>query len=367
MINRIFAVKSFKIIKYLKCNALIFYPLTVMNINMDKIKQITGAVALCLLILVLGSAGYMIIEKWNFIDSVYMTVITLTTVGFGEVHKMGYMGRIFTMILLFTGAGLFVYVVGIIMNFIIEGEMQSILGRKKLDKRINRMKDHFIVCGYGRIGRILCKQLKTKSSDIVVLDKDEDIIPALEKDNMHYITGDTNDETVLIKAGIKKAKYLIAALERDADNVFLVLTARQLNPELKIMARAENKSVQKKLFAAGANWVELPYTTGAAFMGHRLLRPSVSNFLELILSDDQEKAIHIEESPVSSNSELVNIMLKDSGIRQKYNIIITAIKKNTGKMIFNPSFETFLEPGDIVIALGRQKDMEKFHHALNPE
>ncbi len=335
---------------------------------MNKIKQIMGAVALCLLTFIIGIAGYMIIEKWNFIDSAFMTVITLTTVGYGEVNKLGPTGRIFTMILIFAGAGLFVYLAGMIMQFIIEGEMQSILGRKKLDKRIDKMKNHYIVCGYGRIGRILCRQLKTKTSDIVVIDKDKDLVPLLEKDKMYYIQGDTNDETILVKAGIKRADYLIAVLERAADNVFLVLTARQLNQKIHIMTRAENKSVQKTLFSAGADWVELPYTTGAAFMGHKLLRPSVSNFLELILSNDQEKAIHIEEAPVSSKSKLVNIMLKDSGIRQKYNnIMIAAIKKNTGKMIFNPSFDTFLEPGDIVIALGRQNDMKQFHYALNPE
>ncbi len=334
---------------------------------MDKTKNIITAIVMSLLIFALGITGYMTIEKWNFIDSAYMTVITLTTVGYGEINKLGTAGRVFTMALIFTGAGLFLYLAGIIIKFVVEGEMQSILGRKKLNKRIAKMTGHYIVCGYGRIGRILCRQLKTKSSDIVVMDKDEALIPLLEKDSMHYIMGDVNDEALLLRAGIKRAGYLIAALERDADNVFLVLTARQLNPEIKIMTRAENMNVRKKLLAAGADWVELPYNTGAAFMGHKLLRPSVSNFLELILSNDQEKAIQIEEAPVSNKSKLVNIMLKDSGIRQKYNIIITAIKKNTGKMIFNPSSETILEPGDVIIALGREKDMKLLHDALNPD
>ncbi len=334
---------------------------------MDKTKNIIIATAISLLIFALGITGYMTIEKWNFIDSAYMTVITLTTVGYGEINKLGTAGRVFTMVLIFTGAGLVLYLAGMIIKFIVEGEMQSILGRKKLNKQIAKMKDHYIVCGYGRIGRILCQQLKTKSSDIVVMDKDENLIPLLEKDGMHYIMGDIDDESLLLRAGIKKAGYLIAALERAADNVFLVLTAKQLNPEIKIMARAENMNVRKKILAAGADWVELPYNTGAAFMGHKLLRPSVSNFLELVLSSNQEKAIQIEEAPVSSKSKLVNIMLKDSGIRQKYNIIITAIKKNTGKMIFNPSSETILEPGDVVIALGRQKDIKLLHYALNPD
>lgn len=334
---------------------------------MDKIKHITIAVAVSVFVLALGITGYMAIEKWDFIDAAFMTVITLTTVGYGEIHKLGTAGRIFTMVLIFAGAGLFLYLAGIIMQFIVEGEMQLILGRKKLDKRIGRMENHYIVCGYGRIGKILCQQLKEKTSDIVVLEKDKEMIPVLKKDRMHYLNGDANDESLLLKAGIKKAGYLVASLARDADNVFLVLTARQLNPGIHIMTRAENRNVQKKLFAAGADWVELPYSTGAAFMGHRLMRPSVSNFLELILSNNQEQAIKIEEAPVTKKSELVNIILKDSGIRQNYNIIIIAIKKSDATMKFNPSSKTILEAGDIVIALGRYKDLEQFREALNPE
>ncbi len=333
---------------------------------MDKIKHIIIAIALSVLILALGITGYMTIEKWNFIDSAYMTVITLTTVGYGEINKLGTPGRVFTMVLIFAGAGLFIYLAGMIMQFIVEGEMQLILGRKKLDKRISRMKNHYIVCGYGRIGKILCRQLREKISDIVVIEKDREIIPILEKDGMHYFNGDANDESLLLKAGIKKAKYLVASLARDADNVFLVLTARQLNPDIHIMTRAESKNVRKKLLAAGADWVELPYNTGASFMGHKLLRPSVSNFLELIMSNNQEEAIKIEELPVARESVLVNIMLKDSGIRQKYNIIILAIKKADFTMNFNPSFETFLEAGDTVIALGRYNDLKQFCGALNP-
>ncbi|MFH1157139.1 MAG: potassium channel protein [Pseudomonadota bacterium] len=323
------------------------------------------AVLIALVIFCTGTAGYMLIEKWTPLDAAYMTAITLSTVGYGEVNKVSPEGRYFTMILIFIGGGYFLYLAGAIMQFVVEGEIRSMLGRRRLDKRIAQMEKHYIVCGYGRIGRILCKQLMEQTPKVVVLEKDPEMVPVLEKDKMLYVLGDAGDESTLLKAGIKQASHLIAALATDADNVFLVLTARQLNPAIYIMARAGRKQVKGTLLAAGANRVESPYDIGAISMGLRLLRPSVSNFLDIALSR-KERAIQIEESLVSSKSNLVNVMLKDSGIRQNYNIIIIAIKKADGQMIFNPSFETKLEEGDTVISMGRSNNHQSFHEALNP-
>lgn len=316
-------------------------------------------------IFALGTGGYMLIEGWNLIDSVYMTAITLSTVGYGEIHEISEMGRIYTIFLIFAGAGLFLYLAGMIMQLVVEGEIQSMLGRRRLDNRIAKMKNHYIICGYGRIGRILCHQLKDKTPDVVVLEQNPDLIPILEKDKTCYISGNASDESQLIQAGIERAGYIIAALATDIDNVFLVLTARQLNPAIYIMARAASQAGKSKLIAAGANRVESPYDIGAVSMGLRLLRPSVSNFLDIALSR-RERAIQIEEAPVSQDSKLINIMLKDSGIRQDYNLIIIAIRKADNTMIFNPSFETLIEVGDTVIAMGRNRDLVRFHEALNP-
>ena len=332
---------------------------------MNKLRQITIAAFISLVITTIGTAGYMIIEGWNFLDSFYMVALTLSTVGYSEVHPISPGGRVFTIILIITSVSLVLYLAGIIVQFVVEGEIRSILGRRKLDKSIAKLKNHYIVCGYGRIGRILCKQLAEQTSDIVVLEKSKALEPALVKDGMLHIMGDASDESLLLKAGIRNATHLIAALATDTDNVFLVLTARQLNPEIDIMARAEKKAAKSKLYAAGANQVESPYDIGAVSMGLRLLRPSVSNFLNIALTR-KERAIQIEEAPVTANSELMNIMLKDSGIRQNYNLIIIAIKKADGEMIFNPSFDTYMAEGDTVIAMGRARDLKRFHQALNP-
>ncbi|MCK5348594.1 MAG: potassium channel protein, partial [Desulfobacula sp.] len=305
-------------------------------------------------------------EKWNFLDAVYMTAITVTTAGFMEVHEMSSAGRIFTSIILIAGVGYFFYIAGLIIQSIVEGEIQSILGRKRLDKKISKLKNHYIVCGYGRIGKVLSQLIKEETGDIVVIEKDENLVDTLEKDNIHYLHGDASDEDLLAKAGIKKASSLIAALGTDTANVFLVLTARQLNPDIYIMARASNPDVKNKLLIAGANFVESPYDIGAISMGLKLLRPSVSNFLAVALSRKKE-AIQIDEIFVPKSSQYTNVALKDSGIRQDFNLIIISIKKASGEMLFNPHFETLIEPGDTVIVMGKTPDLKKFTKAINPE
>jgi voltage-gated potassium channel len=333
---------------------------------MNKLRDILIATAVSFAVSAMGTAGYMIIEGWSFLDSLYMVALTLSTVGYSEVHPISPAGRVFTILLIISCVSLVLYMAGIIVKFVVEGEIRSILGRRKLDKRISSLTNHYIVCGYGRIGKILCNQLTEQTSDVVVMEKSPELEPLLVEDKMLYLIGDASDESLLLKAGIKRASHLIAALATDVDNVFLVLTARQLNPGIKIMARAEKKAAMGKLYAAGANRVESPYDIGAVSMGIRLLRPSVSNFLDIALTR-RERAIQIEESPVSAKSTLVNIMLKDSGIRQKYNLIIIAIKKSDGEMIFNPSFDTSMEEGDTVIAMGKSSNLKRFHQALDPK
>jgi voltage-gated potassium channel len=308
----------------------------------------------------------MYIENWGLLDSIYMTVITVTTVGYGEINKLDSYGRIFTILLIFSGAGFFLYVGSTIMRFIVEGRVRAILGRRRLDKKILRLKNHYIICGYGRIGKVLCDNLRTKPVDLVVIEKDEGHIPAMEMDNVLYISGDASEEIYLHQAGIERAKMLVAALGTDTDNVFLVLTARQLNPNIFIMARASSNNAKSKLIAAGANKVESPYDIGAISMAQRILRPTVTNFLDLAF-EHQRKDIKMEEIPVSSSSKLANVHLKDSGIRQQFNLILIAIKTKKGDMMFNPSFETVIRAGDTVIAVGEGQNLLKLEKILNPE
>jgi len=332
---------------------------------MDSTKHLLLSVLLALCIFLLGAAGYMLIEGWDFLDAVYMTVITLTTVGYGEVHEVSRIGQIYTIFLIFIGVAFILFVAGSVVQFMVEGRIRTILGRRSLDKKIDRLKNHYIVCGYGRIGKVLCNQLKRKPMDIVVVDKNRELIPILDDDKVLYLSGDASDEAILRKAGILRAKGLIAVLATDTDNVFLVLTARQLNPDLYIIARASRDESKIKLQAAGANKVESPYEMGAVSMAQRIIRPTVTNFLNLAFAH-KRKDIQMEEIPVNSSSGLINVMLKDSGIRQQFNLIIIAIKKPDGSMLFNPSYEAIIEAGDTVIAVGQEGNLQKLEDKLNP-
>ncbi len=332
---------------------------------MKSIRHLKFCVLLLILVILFGVSGYMSIEHWDFLDALYMAVTTLTTVGYGEVHELSNPGRIFTIFFIIIGVVYFLYIAGAVVQFMVEGQIRTILGRRSLDKKIDRLKNHYIVCGYGRIGKILCAMLKKKAVDLVVIEKDKDLIPVMVENKIFYIWGDAGDETNLIKAGIRHAKGLIAVLATDTDNVFLVLTARQLNPDIYIMANASHNESKPKLIAAGANRVELPYDMGAVSMAQRIIRPTVTNFLNLAFAQ-KRKDIQMEEIPVSPSSELINVMLKDSGIRQRFNLIIIAIKKSDDSMLFNPSFEAVIESGDTVIAVGEEENLEKLEKILNP-
>jgi len=332
---------------------------------MEDTKHLITGIIIALCIVLFGTVGYILIEGWEFLDALYMTIITISTVGFSEVHHISKAGRLFTIVLVFFGVGFTLYIAAAVVQFMVEGRIRIILGRRRLEKKIDRMKNHYIVCGYGRIGRVLCKNLKRKPLDLVVVEKNPELTSVMDADGVLYISGDAADEENLIRAGIKRAKGLVAVLASDADNVFLVLTARQLDPDLLIIARASQEESKSKLRAAGANTVESPYDMGAASMAHRIIRPTVTSFLALAFAH-KRKDIQMEEIPVSASSDLVNVMLKDTGIRQKYNLIIIAIKKQDNSMLFNPSFEATIEVGDTVIAVGEEVNLLKLEHILNP-
>lgn len=331
---------------------------------MKSIRHLKICVLLLILIIMFGVTGYMTIEDWGVLDSLYMTVTTLTTVGYGEVHEVSDLGRMFTIFFIIIGVVYFLYIAGAVVQFMVEGQIRTIMGRRSLDKKIDRMNNHYIVCGYGRIGKILCKMLARKPVDLVVIEKDLELIPVMDNDKMVYVSGDAGDEITLLRAGIKRAKGLIAVLATDTDNVFLVLTARQLNPDIYIVARASQERSKSKLMAAGANRVESPYDMGAASMAQRIIRPTVTNFLDLAFAH-KRKDIQMEEIPINHSSSLANVMLKDSGIRQRFNLIIIAIKKQDDSMLFNPSFETVIEAGDTVIAVGQEENLQKLEKILN--
>jgi voltage-gated potassium channel len=305
----------------------------------------------------------MAIEGWGFLDALYMTVITLATVGYGEVHSVSAAGRIFTLFLILLGVGYFLYVVGNIIQFLVEGRIRLVFGRHKLDKQINRLKNHYIICGYGRMGRALTRFLVHRFLDVVIIEQNDKRAHIMNEDCILYLIGQATDRDILIRAGIERARGFITAVGTDADNVFLVLIARQMNPKLTIVARAIQNTTKETLIAAGADKVISPYDSGARLMSHAILRPTVLSFFDMAFTDENTD-IQVEEITVKANSQLVDKTLIESGIRQTLDLIVMLIKKQDGTMLFNPGVDTRLESNDTVVVVGRSRSIQALDRML---
>ncbi len=330
---------------------------------MERKNHFTLTVVLTVCLVLMGTGGYMIFEGWAFDDALYMTIITLATVGYGEVHQVSDIGRMFTIILIVLGVGYFMYVAGLIVQFLVEDRVRVILGRRKLDKQIARLKNHYIICGYGRIGRVLAHYLTERYLNVVIIEKNQDRQAAMDEDGILYLMGEATDENLLIRAGIKSARGLVTAVATDADNVFLTLIAKTLNPDIFIVARAIQNTAKKTLQAAGAAKIISPYDLGARRMAHAILRPTVIKFLELAFTDDSTD-IQLEEIRVQSTSRLLNVQLKESGIRQQLDLIILTIKKADGTMIFNPKADTRIETDDTLVVVGMAKSVSTLERMM---
>lgn len=332
---------------------------------MGQKKQTILSIALFFVLLAIGSWGYMAIEGWPFLDALYMTVITVATVGYGEVHRVSPTGRLFTLVLIFLGVGYFLYVVGNFIPFLVEGRIRHILGRRKLDRQINKLKNHYIICGYGRMGRALARFLIQRYLDVVVIEQNPARTSVMDEDGILYLVGSATDESLLMRAGLERARGLVTVMGSDADNVFLVLLARQMNPTIFIVARAVQNSAKRTLTAAGANKVVSPYDLGARRMAHAILRPTVIEFLEMAFADDSMD-VEVEEITVKPHSPVVRRTLYEAEIRPRFNVIIISVKKEDGKMVFNPDSQTLLEGNDTLVVVGSAPNIKKLEKLLAP-
>ncbi len=325
--------------------------------------KILKGIILLIVILTIGTLGYMSIEGWNLIESLYMTVITISTVGFREVKSVSGSGRIFTIILIFSGMGIIAYIVGLAAQVMVDFQVRSIIGRTKLGLMKRSIKDHYVICGFGRIGHIICRELGAKKVPMVVIDNNPETRQILEEGKFPFINDDATSEDVLIEAGIERAKGLVSVVASDADNLFITITARGLNPGVFILARAEEEHTEKKLLRAGANRVCLPYLIGGQKMAQSIIKPAVTDFLEFTFHN-RGMGLEMEELLVSEESRLNGVNLMNSGIRQEMNVIFVAIRKKDGRMKFNPSSETRIESGDTLISLGKSDDLDRLSEIL---
>lgn len=304
-----------------------------------------------------GVIGYSTIEGWSLLDSLFMTVVTITTIGYNVGHTLDRPGEIFTIALIVFGVGTVAYALKNATKLMLEGELKGILGRRKLEQKIRELKDHYIVCGFGRMGRLICRELARKPVPFVVIEKKAENITEADWEKYMVIHGDADKDETLLEAGIKRARGLIAVVSTDAENLYIVLTARGLNPDLYIVARAGEDGSEQKLRRAGASKVISPYLIGADRMAQAVLRPAVVDFIEFA-TQTENMELKMEEVTISRGSSLAGLAINKSGIRQELGIIIVAIKRADGKMEFNPAPDAVLHEGDRLIALGQPEQMK---------
>ncbi len=326
-------------------------------------RRITVIGAILLGLLAFGTAGFMVLQQYTFIEALYMTVITLSTVGFTEVHPLDTMGRIFTIVLILMGAGFVAFSLAYFSQIMLDGDILEAYRRRKLKNRLDQMENHYIVCGYGQMGQIIADLLHEHGVPVVVIESEESLLVRLREKQLVYLSGDATEEENLVTAGIGRAKGLVSVVTKDSENVFIVLTARDLNKKLFICARAGSPGTDKRLIKAGANRVVSPYALGAARIAHNILRPTVTDFLELALSGEGMD-LSMEEMHIPEDSKLVGIDLMASGIRSNFNLIIVAIKRTEGTMVFNPPPGEKFQAGDTLVAIGAVENLSRFGREL---
>lgn len=328
------------------------------------LKRVLFAHALLAVVILGGALGYMLVEDWSFLDAIFMTVITVTTVGYGETQPLSPAGRIYTMCLMMVGVGSVLYILSMMTQLVMEGRLRRILGRRTVQRHIRSMRDHYIICGYGRIGALVNEMLNEQGVETVIIEADRQVIEQLDDEGQSYVQGAATEDETLLAAGIDRAKGLVATVSSDADNVYISLSAKGIRPDIFIIARATEPGSERKLKRAGADKVVSPYFIGARRVAQTVIRPSVADFIDLTFHGG-DMALRMEELEVGPGSDLAGVALKDSGIREKTNLIILAIKKADGLMIFNPEASTIINVGDTLIAMGTWESMVKLGQMLD--
>jgi len=305
-----------------------------------------------------GTVGYHVIEGWNAFDALYMAVITLTTVGFMEVHPLTPAGRLFTMLLALGGVFTLFYVGTELVGGVVSGEVRKVLGRQRMERSLSDLNNHAVVCGFGRMGRLVCQEFSRLGLRFAVIERRPELLRDFQIPHGIAIPGDATSDEFLRKAGVERARSLVTAAASDADNLYITMSARFLNEKLFIVARAEEEGAERKLIRAGANKVVSPYVIGGQRVAQAVLRPAVMDFIELATRGEHLE-LQIEETEVAAGSSLAGTILKDSGLRRDLGIILVAIKKPDGKMVFNPPPEAVIEPHDLLISLGPRHQLDR--------
>ena len=328
---------------------------------MELQKLLVFAVVIVSVVFITGVGGYIIIEGWSLFDAVYMTVITIAGVGYREVHPLSVGGRIFTTFLIAGGVGSMVFTLTVAVAFIVEGTLKNIIRDRKMQKIVDKLENHYIICGIGATGRTVVEEFLRVRVDFAVIVPPQQEIDRLIKmyPDLVYVQGDATDDDVLIKAGIKRAKGLISTLPEDKDNLFVVLSARELNPRLRIVAKTIEEESRYKILKVGADSVVSPNNIGGLRMASEMIRPDVVSFLDSMMRD-KEMTLRVEEATIQKGSGFEGKTIQQADIGKKTGVIIIAVKdSDSQKYIYNPRADTSLKADDILLMIGNLEQVAK--------
>ena len=320
----------------------------------EPFRRVFIGVSAMALIVVVGTCGYLVLG-FPFLDAAYQTVITITTVGFRELRPLSAAGKIYTIVLILGGTGTALYTLSVLIEALVEGHVSTVLERRRMERRIRRVDGHVIVCGWGRVGRSVARYVSAAGHDVVVIDRDPERIEGVP----HLaVLGDVTEDEVLQRAGIDRARVLVAALEADPDNLYVTMSARSQRPDLFIIARARTDSSVAKLTRAGANRVVNPQRIGGERIAAFALQPHVAEFLDVVMYEGALE-FRLEEVVLPDGSPLANLSLRDAHIRDKTGALVLALRHEDGAFATNPPPETVLRPGQILIAIGTPSQLER--------
>ncbi|HVP56354.1 MAG TPA: potassium channel protein [Candidatus Eisenbacteria bacterium] len=318
---------------------------------------------LLVLLVIAGIAGFHFFEGWSYFDGFYMVLTTITSIGYGEIHPLSHAGRIFNSFIILTGVGLVLLLVAGASRTLLEFELQSVLGRRRMDREIGRLTGHYIICGAGRVGRSAARELAQKPLPFVIVDSNEEKLKKYSSEGWLTFLGDATQAPVLQQLRIESARGLVAATTTDATNIYIILTARALNPKLKIIARASEEEAEKHLLTAGADSIVSPYRFAGYRIAQTFMRPNVVDFFDTAMG--QQRPLEIEEVKVGKGARFVGKTLEGSRIRQELGVIVLAIKGEHTPMRFNPPPDEVIHEGDHLIAMGDPDGLRKLEESAS--
>jgi len=333
--------------------------------NLERFSLLKIFASALLVLTIAGTFGFHYIENWSWFDSFYMVVITFSTIGYHEVHELSHAGRIFNTILIITGVGLVFSMIGAFTQALLEFELGKFFGKRRMEREVAGLRNHYIICGAGRVGHSVAHELSRKPSPFVIVESEERSVADLDPDWLVLI-GDAASEKTLRDAGIQYASGLVAATTTDATNIYIALTARSINPNLKIIARASEERAEKHLRTAGADVVISPYAAAGHRIAQSFLRPKVLDFLDIATAHSGTLEMVIEEIRVAENSALAHATVGSSGIHHQFGIMILAIRRSDGETRFNPTARDTIHAGDYLIAMGEPGQLGKLETLATP-